>query len=90
MNRSKKIEDLIGLVALLMDSNAAWPVISLTTTKNELWEELAAHLSDYFWSCETDSWEYAFIDRGDGKFDYMGLDEMVKYYNEHSYGELRD
>ena len=86
MNRSKKIEDLIDLVASLKVSNTVWPVVSLTTTKNELCEELDAHLSDYFWSCETDSWEYALI--SSSEFEYMDLDEMVKFYKEHSYGEL--
>ena len=89
MNRSKKIEDLIDLVALLIkDSNADCPVVSLSDTEDELCEELDAHLSDYFWSCETDSWEYALV--SGLEFDCMDLDEMVEYYNEHKYGELRD
>ena len=88
MNRSKKIEVLIEIVVLLKDWNAVWPVISLSDTEVELCEALGDHLSDYFWSCEGDSWEYALV--SGNEFDCMGLDEMVEYYNEHKYGELRD
>jgi hypothetical protein len=95
MNRSKKIEDLIDLrgllnmyTTLMKDSYAVFPVVPLIDTENELCEELDAHLSDYFWSCEGDSWEYTLV--ADGEFDCMDLDEMVEYYNEHKYGELRD
>ena len=84
MYRSKKIEDLIGLVVLLKGSE----LLALSDAENELCEELNAHLSDYFWSCEGDSWEYTTA--SSDELDYMDLDEMVEYYNEHKYGELRD
>tara|TARA_R110002167_G_scaffold7563_1_gene35847 strand:+ start:327 stop:596 length:270 start_codon:yes stop_codon:yes gene_type:complete len=89
MNRSKKIEDLIDLVALLIkDSNTACPVVVLSEPEYVMLivqrEELSAHLSDYFWSFEEDSWERA------QDLDYWTLEEMVEYYNEHKYGELRD
>ena len=93
MNRSKKIEDLIDLrdllnmfTTLMKDSYDVFPVVPLSDVEDELCEELNNHLSDYFWSCEEDSWEYAQY-KG-WEFDWMDLDKMVKYYNEHKFGEL--